>query len=189
MIKSSYKHFTKYFISAPIKWSTLYVLLPNYMHYLESFHLYLAISGNTSWWDPRIPRGSVDGVQHLSDLGQSCALTFCHIHVLSSGQDHKCGHWRTTTALLMVCISPLQDLWCSYFNDEYRRLPPAGMESYFFSFRRTMCLIGNIKDSPASNSHCCVGLVRILKEYMGNALMAPLSHNIYNLQTAYLSAL
>ncbi len=42
-----------------------------------------------------------------------------------------------------------------------------------------MCIIGKIKDSSASNAHCCVGLVKMLKEYMGNALMAPLSHNIH----------
>lgn len=71
------------------------MLLPNYMQYLESFHLYLTILGHMSWWDPQIPLGSIDEVQHLSDLGQSCARTFCHIHVLSSGQDHKRGHWDT----------------------------------------------------------------------------------------------
>lgn len=75
-------------------------------------------------------------------------------------------------------------------------------KSYFFSFRlahfwspardflsiKCFCdfpLIGNIKESPASNLHCCVGLVRMLKENMGNALLAPLSNNIFNLKTAF----
>ncbi len=71
------------------------------MQYLERFCLFLAILGHMSWWDPQ--------------RGWSTAfIRPVHLHVLSSGQDHTCGLWRTTTALLMACISTLQDLCTSF---------------------------------------------------------------------------
>ncbi len=78
--------------SREISAKSLMIYFQNMMH--DGIHL----ASNSA------PERSVDlvcvkdnALWHFEDLGQSCALTSCRAHALSSGQDHKCGYLDKAT--------------------------------------------------------------------------------------------
>lgn len=89
------------------------------------------------------------------DLGQSCALTSCHVHALSSGQDCKCGYdpqWPKmfSTRYLYNYLSVLSVLGWSgvflYIRKRFIFFPPS---LYIWSMKeRVESMFSAIPDPP-----------------------------------------